>query len=286
MSEINRKYKDRLFNFIFGSEENRAWTLSLYNAINKTNYTDPNEIQINTIKQVLYLGMHNDTSFLLRDEMNLYEQQSTYNPNMPLRMMQYIGNLYEKYIKQHELNKYGSELIKLPVPKLVVFYNGTTEQEDEKILRLSDSFPEESETDIEVIVRMININYGHNAELLDACRPLREYSWLIHEIRSNLKIEDKNIEKAVDKAIEEMPEDFIIKTFLDAHRAEVREMLLTEYNEAETKELFIKDGVKIGEKRLADLMSKLFELGRSDDAERAVKDQTYRDSLYEEFKIV
>lgn len=286
MSEINRKYKDRLFNFIFGSEENRAWTLSLYNAINKTNYTDPNEIQINTIKQVLYLGMHNDTSFLLRDEMNLYEQQSTYNPNMPLRMMQYIGNLYEKYIKQHELNKYGSELIKLPVPKLVVFYNGTTNQEDETILKLSDSFPEESETDIEVIVRMININYGHNAELLDACRPLREYSWLIHEIRSNLKIEDKNIEKAVDKAIEEMPEDFIIKPFLDAHRAEVREMLLTEYNEAETKELFIKDGVKIGEKRLADLMSKLFELGRSDDAERAVKDQTYRDSLYEEFKIV
>ena len=70
MSEINRKYKDRLFNFIFGSEENRAWTLSLYNAINKTNYTDPNEIQINTIKQVLYLGMHNDTSFLLRDEFN------------------------------------------------------------------------------------------------------------------------------------------------------------------------------------------------------------------------
>ena len=157
--------------------------------------------------------------------MNLYEQQSTYNPNMPLRMMQYIGNLYEKYIKQHELNKYGSELIKLPVPKLVVFYNGTTEQEDEKILRLSDSFPEESETDIEVIVRMININYGHNAELLDACRPLREYSWLIHQIRSNLKIEDKNIEKAVDKAIKEMPEDFIIKPFLDAHRAEVREML-------------------------------------------------------------
>ena len=201
MSEINRKYKDRLFNFIFGSEENRAWTLSLYNAINKTNYTDPNEIQINTIKQVLYLGMHNDTSFLLRDEMNLYEQQSTYNPNMPLRMMQYIGNLYEKYIKQHELNKYDSELIKLPVPKLVVFYNGTTNQEDETILKLSDSFPEGSETDIEVIVRMININHGHNMELLDACRPLREYSWLIHQIRSNLKIEDKNIYLIINDCI-------------------------------------------------------------------------------------
>ena len=93
MSTINREYQDRLFNFIFGTEENKAWTLSLYNAINGTSYTDPSEIKINTIKEVLYLGMHNDTSFLITDEMNLYEQQSTYNPNMPLRMMQYAGNL-------------------------------------------------------------------------------------------------------------------------------------------------------------------------------------------------
>ena len=75
MAAIQREYKDRLFNFIFGSEENKAWTLSLYNAVNGTDYTDPDEVQINTIKEVLYLGMHNDTSFLLMDDMNLYEQQ-------------------------------------------------------------------------------------------------------------------------------------------------------------------------------------------------------------------
>ena len=96
MAQIQREYKDRFFNYMFGSEENKAWTLSLYNAINGTAYTDPDDVQINTIREVLYLGMHNDTSFLLTDDMNLYEQQSSYNPNMPLRMMQYAGNLYEK----------------------------------------------------------------------------------------------------------------------------------------------------------------------------------------------
>ena len=123
MAVDNTQYKDRLFNFLFGSEENKLWTLSLYNAVNGSSYTDPDAIQISTIKEVMYLGMHNDVSFLIAEEMALYEQQSTYNPNMPLRLLQYAGNLYEKYVKENKLNKYGSELLMLPVPKLVVFYN-------------------------------------------------------------------------------------------------------------------------------------------------------------------
>ncbi len=234
-------YKDRLFQFIFGSEENKAWTLSLYNAVNGTAYSNPDEVQINTIKEVLYLGMHNDTSFLLTDDMNLYEQQSSYNPNMPIRMMQYAGNLYEKYIKENELNKYGSELLKLPVPKLIVFYNGVKDTEEETILKLSDSFPEGAKADIEVFVRMININHGRNTKLLNACEPLKEYSWLMQEIRSNRKIME--IEDAVDKALADMPKEYVIKPFLEAHKTEVSGMLLTEYNEAETMELFRKEGI-------------------------------------------
>ncbi len=134
---VNREYKDRLLNFIFGSEENRKWTLSLYNAINHSSYEDENEIVFNTIKEVLYLGMHNDTSFLISDMMSVYEAQSTYNPNMPLRQLQYLGHLYESYITANKLNKYGSELFQLPVPKLVVFYNGLKETEDEVILKLT-----------------------------------------------------------------------------------------------------------------------------------------------------
>ena len=110
MAESNVQYKDRLFNFLFGSEENKAWTLSLYNAVNGSNYTDPSAIEITTVREVMYLGMHNDTSFLISDEMDLYEQQSSYNPNMPLRMLQYTGNLFEKYVKQRKQNMPGCSM--------------------------------------------------------------------------------------------------------------------------------------------------------------------------------
>ena len=243
MPTVSREYKDRLFNFLFGSEENKAWTLNLYNAVNSTSYTDPELISINTIKEVLYLGMHNDVSFLIAGEINLYEQQSSYNPNMPLRLLQYLGNLFEKYITQRGLNKYGSTLISLPVPKLVVFYNGEKDQPDETVLRLSDAFSEGAKADVgagvkadvEVMVRMINVNQGRSPQLMESCQPLKEYAWLMQRIRKNIKVNQDNgvdkeliVIKAVDQAIEEMPKEFLLKPFLDAHRAEVQGMLLTE----------------------------------------------------------
>ncbi|MBQ6502982.1 MAG: hypothetical protein IJI57_03605 [Flexilinea sp.] len=247
MAEDNIQYKDRLFNFLFGSEENRAWTLSLYNAVNDSAYDDPSAIEITTIKEIMYLGMHNDVSFIISDEMNLYEQQSTYNPNMPLRMMQYAGNLFERYIKQHNLNKYGSSILQLPVPKLIVFYNGTLDQQDEMILQLSDSFSEGERSDIEVRVKMLNVNYGKNLKLMKDCKPLMEYSWLVAEVRKNNITNDTDgFSSAVDQAITAMPDEFLIKPFLILHRTEVKGMLLTEYNEAETMELFKIEGRKEG----------------------------------------
>ena len=243
MATDNVQYKDRLFNFLFGSEENKAWTLSLYNAVNGSHYTDPSMIKITTIREVMYLGMHNDVSFLISNEMNLYEQQSTYNPNMPVRLLQYAGNLYERYFKENSLNKYGGRLLQLPVPKLVVFYNGKKEQPDEMILMLSDSFPEGSDADIEVKVRMLNVNIGRNGMLLEAFRPLREYSGLVDEIRRNNTTNDEDgMGSAVDRAITDMPDSFVIKSFLELHRTEVKGMLLTEYNEAEAMELFREEG--------------------------------------------
>ena len=244
MGNVNREYKDRLFNFLFGAEENKAWTLSLYNAVSGSSYTDPDMIQITTIREVMYLSMHNDTAFLIAEMLNLYEQQSTRNPNMPLRMLQYAGNLYEKYLVAHKMNKYSTKLLKLPVPKLVVFYNGTQDVEDETTLRLSDSFPPGADADIEARVRMININYGRSKHILDACRPLREYAWLVEEIRVNRQLAE--IDEAVDKAITDMPKDFIIRPYLEEHRSEVKGMLLTEYNEVETMELFREEGREEG----------------------------------------
>ncbi|MBO4375369.1 MAG: hypothetical protein J5829_09715 [Lachnospiraceae bacterium] len=275
----NREYKSRLFGFIFGREENREWTLALYNAINGSAHDNPADITINTLEDVVYLGMKNDLSLLVSDRvsfyrtMELYEQQSTYNPNMPIREFMYAGKLYDKYIYTSKLHRYGSKLMPLPIPKLVVLYNGEDKREDQTILRLSDAFREEirrnivsekadltedqirtvteerlekADPDIEVKVRMININYGHNRALLDACGPLREYSWFVDRVRENNKPdqtgERMSIETAIDKALDEMPEEFVIKQFLMANRAEVKDMCLTEYNEAEVMEMFKEEG--------------------------------------------
>ena len=243
----NGEYKDRLFNFLFGSEENRRWTLSLYNAVNGSTYDDPAQISFTTIREVMYLGMHNDVSFLVAGEMSLYEQQSTFNPNMPLRMLQYLGNLYQRHVDEHKLNKYGSTIVPLPAPRFVVFYNGERNRPDEEILRLSDAFPTGATSDVEVRVRAVNVNLGHSQALLQACRPLREYAWLVAEVREHSAVDrDADLGTIIDRTIAAMPDDFEIKPFLTAHQAEVRGMLLTEYDEAKAMELFREDGRREG----------------------------------------
>lgn len=302
-SQGHREYKSRLFSFIFGREENKRWTLSLYNAIHGTSHEDVSDITINTIKDVLYMGMKNDLSILVSETvgiykcMELYEQQSSYNPNMPVREFMYAGKLYDKFIHSARLNQYGRKLMPLPLPKLIVFYNGVDEKEDEVTLCLSDAFKEEirrnvmhkydedkdkpgeeeisaeiqrvykeANPDIEVKVRMLNINHEHNKELLAACKPLGEYAWFVEQVRKNLVTfrddmegEPIGIEAAIDKAIDDMPDDFEIKELIMMNRAEVKDMCLTEYNEAETMELLreeaMQEGIEKGieESRLLDI---------------------------------
>ena len=256
----NTQYKDRLFHFIFGNEEHKDWTLSLYNAINGSSYSDPDAVEITTIKQLLFLSMHNDTSFLINDELNLYEHQSSLNPNLPLRMMQYTGKVYAGIIAEQKLNIYGSRLIRLPTPKLVVFYNGRQDTlHDEVILRLEDAFPDGSDPDIRVRVRMININAGKSPSILDACQPLKEYAWLVRTIRQHQA--DMSLGDAIIKAVSEAPSGFILKPFLNSHLAEVSSMLLEEYNEAEVTELFRLDGKREG---LEEGLEKGLEQGRKE----------------------
>ncbi len=261
MSEkINRNSKDRLFCFIFGRMENRAWTLSLYNAMNGTSYEDPDEIEITTMEDAVYMGMKDDTSFIIRSSLSLYEQQSSYNPNMPVRQLMYLGRLFDKYIRKTKQNPYGTKLMTLPVPRLVTFYNGERDIED-TVLRLSDSFPEgcnPAESDVEVRVHLINIRPEHNKDLLNGCKILFEYSWFVEEVRNNRKTLEND--EAVDKAIKDMPNDYEIKTFLLANQAEVKSMCLTEYDEAETMEMFKEEGRT--EERLS-LIERMLRKGKS-----------------------
>lgn len=226
--QINDEHKDRVFKFLFGNPENRAWTLALYNAINGSSYDNPDDIQFNTIEDAVYLGMKNDVSFIIVDDLNLWEHQSTYNPNMPMRFLLYAAKLYEKYIASSEYYPYSGTLQRAPRPRCICFYNGTANQPERKELKLSEAFG--GEGDIEVRVTMLNINYGKNKALMEACSPLQEYAWLVDAIRRHQK-NLKNLEAAIDAAINEMPDEFAIKEFLLQNKAEVKGMFLTEYDQ-------------------------------------------------------
>ena len=226
---INRENKDRLFKFIFGNEKNRAWTLSLYNAVNGSSYKNPDEIEFTTIDDVLYMGMKNDISFLITDIMNIYEHQVTFNPNMPMR-------------NKHRINLYSTTLQKFPLPKLVCFYNGLVEMKDQVELRLTDAFDTTiGEPDVEVKVTMLNINYGRNKKLLNSCQVLQEYAWFIERIRINQEVTGE-LEEAVEQAISQMSDEALIKPFILANKAEVKRMCITEYDEAQTMAMFKEEG--------------------------------------------
>ena len=233
MSEvmINREHKDRLFRLLFGHEKNKINLLSLYNAINHTNYVNPEELEITTMDDCIYMKMKNDVSVLLYQVLALYEQQSSWNPNMPLRGFFYFSHLYEKYIAVHELNIYGKKLIKIPTPQYIVFYNGTDMEFDEETLRLSDAF--DNPVDIggfEWTATVKNINLGHNSELLESCKVLKQYAQFVDKIRCYRR-ELGDIKKAADITIQECIKEGILAEFLIAHRAEVYDVILTEYDE-------------------------------------------------------
>lgn len=243
LKDAKKDYKDRLFKFIFGNAENKQWTLSLYNAINGTNYTNPDDIRFNTIGDAVYMRMKNDVSFIVAFEMDLWEHQSSFNPNMPMRFFIYGGRLYEKYIAASDYYPYSSMLQPVPRPVCVCFYNGKKEQPERQVLRLSDAY--EGEGDIEVKVTMLNINYGKNQHMMDACEPLKEYAWLVDAVRRH-QSEKMDLDTAVDAALDEMPDEYMIKTFLLENRAEVKSMFLTEYNEEKVMEKERQEGQREG----------------------------------------
>lgn len=281
--QVNRKFKDSLFRMVF---RGRKELLSLYNAINKSDYQNPAQLEITTIEDAIYIGVKNDLSFLINDVMNLYEAQSSDNPNMPLRGLIYLGQLYQGYIAQHHLNIYSSSQLKLPSPHYIVLYNGSKTLPDVSEYRLSDSFEKSNEQTVclECVATVLNINSGCNLELMSSCKRLYEYAYFVERVRYYLDAYIGNLEYAVDLAIKECISKDILKDFLAKHRAEVRSVILTEYDakqhiEAEKSESY-REGAVEGEARFANLSLKLLSEGRVADLEKAAQDPKLREELY------
>ena len=231
---INRSYKDRLFKIIF---EDKKELLSLYNALTGKNYQNPDELEINTIDDVIYMHLKNDMSFILDDWQNLFEQQSTFNPNQPLRGFFYFADLYK--VKYFGKKIYSTRLLKIPTPQYIVFYNGTTSMPDRKELRLSDAFQQPTtQPDIEVVAHMLNINYGHNKELMERCQKLKEYAQFIDIIRHYLKENEHwSNEQAISKAIDDCIKNNILRDILQKERLRVMASILSEFDEVGYKEM-------------------------------------------------
>lgn len=244
---INEKNKDRLFRKIFGYEKYKENLLSLYNALNNTSHINVDDLEITTIDDVIFMGMKNDVSCIIDSRMSLYEHQSTFNPNMPLRGLMYFGKLYDKYIKKNKCNIYSSKLLMIPTPQYYVFYNGTKNYPDRTVLKLSDAFQVKQEKgNFEWTAVMLNINWGRNKKLMKRCKILREYAILIETIRE-YKIAFDDIEQAVIVAVDKCIEENVLAEFLLEHKSEVISMCLTEYNEKETMEMFKEECFAAGE---------------------------------------
>ena len=245
---INRRFKDTLFRKIFKEKEA---LLSLYNAVNRSDYTNPEDIIINTLEDVIYIGMKNDVSFLFSGVMNLYEHQSTVNLNMPLRGLFYFSKIYQNYVKDDKRFLYGRKRIPLPLPCYVVFYNGIEKEPECRELRLSDAFIRTDRMDgeaapaLECVVKVLNINAGHNRELVERCQLLAHYAEFVRLVREHLD-KGMRIGEAVDQTVDICIQKGILKEFLEKNRMEVTEMLLTEYNREKHIECVREEGMEKG----------------------------------------
>ena len=245
MVTVNRQYKDRLFRLIFADEKNKANTLALYNALNNSSYTDENELEITTLEDVIYIRMKNDLSFIIADQMNLYEQQASHNPNMPLRGLLYFSGLYEKYLTSHEFSLHVKSLVKVPTPNYIVFYNGVDKRPAVEKLRLSDAFQiPDDRCEFEWTATVINLNHPENRNLLDRCKPLSDYTYLVSKIQTNQKT--MSIRDAVSEAIDSCIEADILTDFLTSHRAEVLHVYLAEVNEEVLRKNLKEEGFEEG----------------------------------------
>ena len=196
-----------------------------------------------TLENAIYMGMKNDLAFIVDTDLFLYEHQSTYNPNMPLRDLFYISSEYQKLVDKKSL--YSSVLQKIPAPQFIVFYNGTEKEKDSWVNHLSEAFQNLSgNPKLELEVLTININDGHNPELMEQCQTLREYAQYVHCVRKYAK--ELELNEAVKLAVDECILNNILSEFLRKNKAEVIAMSIFEYDEKAVRQVYYEDGLKAG----------------------------------------
>ena len=241
-------HKDTVFCLLYKDKNN---LLDLYNGMNGTSYTDTEGLMVTTLKNGIYVKCKNDASFVFGQDLYMFEQQSTKNPNMPLRYLHYLSDVYRGMYSNKDLYRSG---LKIPSPHFITFYNGTAKAPEVEYLRLSDMFEKkdkenvsecgvgeldaESETNpinaidsLELIVQVLNINSGNNSGLLHKCKSLKDYMTFVNKVRHKKNVEKKDIETAVNEAIDECIQENVLSDFFRKNRSEVVGVSIYEYDE-------------------------------------------------------
>lgn len=224
--EGNREYKSDVFSMLMEEPQN---ALELYNAVNHSDYADPKMVEMCTLDRGISLTVRNDASFVLDMNLSVYEHQSTVCPNMPVRSLIYLTNILERMLKGRNL--YGRRLIKIPIPKFAIFYNGDEEQPERYEMKLSDAFERPVEQpELQLVCTVYNINYGKNKELLSKCRFLREYMMFVDYVRAYHRENGyEGLECSIEQAIDRCIGENVLREFLIEHRWEVVKVTKLDY---------------------------------------------------------
>jgi predicted transposase/invertase (TIGR01784 family) len=247
--KTNMKYKNSVFTLLFSEPD---LLRELYCALDGVSLPPDAPVSINTLEDVLFMDFINDISFEIDGRLVvLIEHQSTINPNMALRLLMYIGRVYEKIIEGR--NIYSGKLLKIPRPEFFVLYNGIEPFPDESVIRLSDAFEElkslglseKNFPAIELSVRVININEGRNMAIAARCKKLAEYSAFVARVRA-FENEFGGREKAIQETVKYCQNHDILREFLQLHAGEVLGMLMTEWNMDDALAVRYEEGLEDG----------------------------------------
>jgi predicted transposase/invertase (TIGR01784 family) len=254
---MGNHYKDSLFRSLFCDKQS---ILELYNSIKGTNYDENTQVIINTLSETLFTQTKNDVSFIVDGKLVvLAEHQSTINENMPFRFLLPIAQLFANGIADKK-SVYHSKLIKLLRPEFIVLYNGLDKCDDTVELRLSDAFFEvkDCETNLELIVKVFNINKGHSEQIVKKSEKLNAYVEFVDLVRNNQtdiqkenpeQVRDEVLKLAITRAIEYCKTNNILKDFWEQLTNTEVNMLAMEYDRELELEVIREEALETGIER-------------------------------------
>ncbi len=285
---VTRQYKDTVFRKLFS---NPTYLLHLYNAVMGTDCDTIEHFEIVETENPIYIGMRNDVAFFADFHVHIYEHQSTINPNMPLRDLFYVTQLYGRHLK--DKNLFSSKPVELPTPHFIVFYNGKQKQPEVMQYRLSDLYTvKKPPFQMDLHVQVININTGCNEEIVNRCEELRGYQIFVDKVRRYRQT--MALEEAIDRAMQECVRENILKTFFMANRKEVVTMSLWEFDQEKYDAMLLEEGEMRGraagkaEERslLNQLTARLLEENRLVELKASLQDMALQNRLLQEYSLV